>query len=234
VLVAFGNGLALFAIAGFVLLEAAHRLASPVEVLGAPMLAIAAAGLVVNLVMLAVLHGGDRHNLNMRGALLHVVGDLLGSVGAIAAAAVVLLTGWSAADPLISVLVAVLILSGAWRLVRDSGHILLEGAPPRVSSAEITADLVAHVAGVIGVHHVHAWAITEERVMATLHAELSPAADGHATVCAIKARLAERFGIAHATVEVEHGACADDAPLAPFRLGRAHDHDHGPHGHRHD
>jgi cobalt-zinc-cadmium efflux system protein len=218
VLVAFSSGLSMFAIAGFILYEAVHRIAQPVPVLGGTMLAVAAAGLLVNIVVFAVLHGADRDNLNVRAAGLHVLGDLLGSVGAIIAAGVIIVTGWLPADPLISVLVAFLILRSAWKVVYDSGHILLEGSPAGFSSAEIESDLKASIAQIEDVHHVHAWSITQERPMVTLHARLCDDGNADAAVQAIKSRLRERFGVTHATVEIELFDCADRS---------AHNHAHG-------
>ena len=212
VLVAYTSGLSLFVIAGLILIEAVRRLSQPIEVLAGAMLAIAAAGLVVNIAVFAVLHGADRNNLNVRAASIHVLGDLLGSVGAIAAAVIILTTGWTAADPLISVLVAVLILRSGWKVVRESSHILLEGTPTGLALAEIEADLKANVAGIDDVHHVHAWSITQERPMLTLHARLCGDANSAQAIRAIKARLKQRFGIAHATVEIELGDCADHSP----------------------
>jgi cobalt-zinc-cadmium efflux system protein len=218
VLVAYSSGLSMFVIAGFIVYEAIYRLSEPVPVLGGTMMAVAAMGLIVNLVVFAVLHTGDRANLNVRAATVHVLGDLLGSVGAIVAAGIILLTGWLAADPLISVIVACLILRSAWLVVRDAGHILLEGAPVEMEQGEIEADLEANVSQIDDVHHVHIWSITQERPMVTLHARLC---DGNAdaAVHAIKARLRERFGITHATVEIEHGNCAD--------ASQSHKHAHG-------
>jgi cobalt-zinc-cadmium efflux system protein len=209
VLVAYSSGLSMFAIAGFIVYEAVHRLAAPPPVLGSAMLIVAVAGLAVNLAVFAILHTGDRGNLNVRAASVHVLGDLLGSIGAIIAAGVILSTGWLAADPLISILVAVLILYSAWKVVRDAGHILLEGTPSGIASADIEADLVANVAEIDDVHHVHAWSITQERPMVTLHAKLCDDGDADAAIHAIKHRLRERFGIAHATVEIELVHCAD-------------------------
>lgn len=208
VVVAFANGLALFAIAALIVYEAVQRLFMPAEVMGVPMLLVAAAGLGVNIVAFFILHGAEK-NLNVRGAVLHVLGDLLGSVAAIVAAIVIIYTGWMPIDPILSVLVALLILRSAWSLVRESGHILLEAAPVEIDSRAIAADLVANVAGLADVHHIHVWSITEERRMATLHARLSDEAGAEAVVGAIKARLAGQFGIAHATVEVEFGPCMD-------------------------
>lgn len=212
VLVAFLNGLALFLIAGWILVEAAHRLLDPMPVLGSIMAGVAALGLLVNIGAFLILHGADRDNLNIRGATLHVLGDLFGSVAALLGAGVILLTGWTPIDPLLSVLVAVLVLWSAWRLVAEAGHILLEGTPKGLDLAAVGPDLVAHVGPVESVHHVHAWSITQERQMITLHACVAD--DGRkpeAVTAAIKARLSERFGITHATIELEHSGCADAA-----------------------
>ncbi len=226
VLVAFGNGLVLFIIAGGIVIEAARRLMAPEPVLGGTMLVIAAIGLLVNVGIFLLLHGGNRNNLNVRGAMIHVMGDLLGSVGAIAAAVVIMTTGWTPADPLISVLVAVIILRSAWHVVHDSAHILLEGAPSDLSVAEMAADLQAAIPDVEDVHHVHAWSITEERPMVTLHARVCETADVDRAVVAIKTRLRARFGIDHATVEIERGDCADQH-VAPTPGAHRPTHAHG-------
>lgn len=207
VLVAFANGLTLFFIVGWIVVEAVQRLYQPHEVLAGPMLAVALAGLAVNIVVFAILHGADRGNLNIRGAMLHVLGDLLGSVAAILAAGIILATGWVAADPLLSVLVAAIVLIGAWRLTRDSAHILLEGVPSGVDIEEVARDLSANVAGVAQVHHIHVWSLTEEGVMATLHAVVEDTADGDTVLAAINARLESEFGIRHATVQIEREGC---------------------------
>jgi cobalt-zinc-cadmium efflux system protein len=218
VLVAFANGLALFAIAAWIVTEAWHRLAEPVTVLGGVMFWVALGGLGVNVVAFAVLRGGDRENLNMRAAALHVAGDLLGSVAALAAAVVIMATGWMPIDPILSVAVAVIILRSAWAVVRDAGHILLEGTPGGLDHREIAEDLKAAVPALADVHHVHVWSITQERPMITLHARMAAGQAPGRAVAAIKRRLAERFNIAHATVEVEFDACADEAPGAPRDL----------------
>lgn len=219
VLAAFANGLALFAIAIWIVVEAWERLGDPGEVLGGIMLWVALAGLAINVVVFHVLQGGDKENLNLRAATLHVLGDLLGSVAALAAAIVIIATGWTPIDPLLSVLVAVIILRSAWRVVAESGHILLEGAPTGIDNRALAADLIANVAGISDVHHVHAWSISEKRHMITLHARLADDAHSPELVTAeIKQRLRERFKIAHATVELERHACADDEA----REGHAH------------
>ena len=209
ILAAFVNGLVLFAIAAWILVEAVGRLRAPVPVLAGPMLAIAVAGLAVNVVSFLVLRAGDRRNLNVSAALLHVLGDLLGSVGAIVAAIVILASGWTPIDPILSVFVSLLILRGAWDVTRRAGHVLMEGAPEGFDDRTLKADLRAAVPGVLDVHHVHAWMLTSERPMVTLHVQLTPAADHAVALAAIKLRLKERFGIAHSTVQIESAKCVD-------------------------
>ena len=202
VLAAFVNGVALFAVAGWIVLEAVHRLNDPRPVTGDIMLAVAALGLLVNIVAFWLLSRGDRDNLNLRAALLHVAGDLLGSVGAIVAALVIIWTGWTPIDPILSVLVAILILRSAWMVVRDSGHILLEASPSAFDAAAIAADLTDAIPEIAEVRHLHAWSITESRPMVTLEAVIRPGADAEAARQRVKARLADAFGFDHATVEV--------------------------------
>lgn len=222
ILAAFVNGLTLFLIAGWIVFEAVERVLAPVPVLGFPMLAVAIVGLLVNLAGFLILNRGDRENVNMRGALLHVVGDLLGSAAAIAAAGVILLTGWTPIDPILSVFVALLILKSAYGLVRNSGHILMEGTPAGVDPGLLRADLSDAVAGVRDVHHVHVWSLTAERKLVTLHVRLDPDADPQTVLAALKTRLRERFGIDHCTVQIDPAeTCPDDQRL---------DHGHGSHG----
>jgi cobalt-zinc-cadmium efflux system protein len=209
IIAAFANGLALFAVAAWILVEAIGRLREPIPVLGGPMLAVATAGLAVNLIAFFVLRAGDPANLNVRAALLHVVGDLLGSAGAIGAAIVILATGWTPIDPLLSVLLTVLILRGAWDVTRRAGHVLMEGTPEGFDAAALRADLLAVVPGVTDVHHVHAWMLTAERPLVTLHVRLAAATDPNAALAAIKARLKEEFGIAHSTVQIDPAECLD-------------------------
>jgi cobalt-zinc-cadmium efflux system protein len=147
----------------------------------------------------------------MRGAIAHVLSDILGSVGVIVAALIIMATGWTLADPIISALVSLLIARTAWHLVRDAGHILLEGSPSNIPAAEIEADLKTAIPEVRDVHHVHVWSLTEERPMVTLHACLAPGANAIEAIRMIKARLRERFGADHATIEVEEDECADQA-----------------------
>lgn len=202
ILAAFANGLALVALAVWITWEAAERLMAPQEVMGGLLLAVAVVGLVVNLACFAILHGGDREDLNLRGALWHVAGDLLGSVAAIAAACVILLTGWMPIDPILSVAVALLVGWAGFRIARQAGHILIEGAPPGLSPADIARRLAEDVPGVAGVSHVHAWAFTERRPMVTLEVDADAEACPETVRRAVKAHLSEVFDVSHSTVEV--------------------------------
>jgi cobalt-zinc-cadmium efflux system protein len=222
ILAAFLNGAAMIALSVWIVVEAALRVANPVEVMGTPMLIVAAGGLIINIASFVLLHGaGD--SLNLRGAALHVLGDMLGSVAAIAAALIIMQTGWMPIDPILSVLVAALILRSAWNVTRDAAHILMEGTPSGLDPAEIASDLITHVAHVADIHHVHAWSLGSSRPAATLHARLENCADADAAIAEIKSRLTSQFGIAHATVQIEQGACPDHA--------EDHAHSGEPHGH---
>lgn len=211
VLVAFTNGLALFVIAGWIIYEAAFRLLhGDAHVAGGIMIVIGFAGLVVNIAALLLLRGADRDNLNVRGAALHVLGDLLGSVAALIGGAVIMFTGWMPIDPLLSVLVALIILRSGWFVVAESAHILLEGAPQELDTRDIGPDIAANVPGVEDVHHVHVWSITQSRRLVTLHAAIGEASDIDQIVRMIKARLKEQFHLSHATIEVERSLCTDE------------------------
>ncbi len=211
ILAAFVNGLSLLIIVGWILIEAVRRLMSPSEVMGPMMLAVATAGLLVNIFAFIVLHGGDKDNLNIRGAALHVAGDLLGSVAAIVAAIVIIYTAWMPIDPILSVLVALLILRSAWHLVKRSAHILLEGAPEWLDQDRMQSRLVERIPAVNSIHHVHVWGLTPQHLMLTMHVALTGnPPDSTAVVRRVKGVLREDFGISHSTIEIETEDCADD------------------------
>ncbi len=170
--------------------------------MGNLMLALAIIGLLVNVTAFWILTRGDRENLNLRAALLHVMGDLLGSVAAIVAAVIILLTGWTPIDPILSVLVALLILRSAWTIIRESAHILLEGAPVGFDRDALSHDLVKNVPDVSGISHVHAWSISQERPVVTLVAMIKADSDRETVSRNIKNRLSEEHGFNHATVEL--------------------------------
>ena len=211
VLVAFVNALTLFALVIWILVEAALRVAEPEGLLPIPTMLVAAAGFVVNLIAYRWLHT-SAHNHAVESAALHVLGDLLGSAAAITAGAVVYLTGWTYADPLLALLIAVVLTRGAWRVFRQSAHILLEGVPTHLDLAEIRATLTRDVPGVIDVHHVHAWALTAEKPLLTLHATIEEKLDLERIMSELKDVLTTKFGIDHTTIQVEHGHCPDETP----------------------
>lgn len=211
ILAAFVNGLSLLAIVGWILFEAFSRFLSPRDVLGETMLVVAAAGLVVNIISFAVLHGGDQENMNIRGAALHVAGDLLGSVAAIVAAVVIIYTGWMAIDPILSVAVAALILKSAWALVKRSTHVLLEGAPEWLDVGAMQDDLVAKVSAVESIHHVHVWGMTPQDLMLTMHVRIhGEAANPTDIIRQVKTVVQMEYGIGHSTIEIETNDCADN------------------------
>jgi cobalt-zinc-cadmium efflux system protein len=237
ILAALINGAALFGLAGWVVVEAVQRIQHPEPVRTGLFLLIAAAGLIVNLVSLGVLHGAREGSLNTRGAYLHVLGDALGSVGALVAAGIIALTGWTVADPIASILLSLLILTGAWRLIRDSTDILLESVPRHVSLAEVQARMLA-VPGVSAVHDLHVWTVTSGMVAMSGHAVV-PSLDAHPGVLdGIRSEMAT-LGISHVTVqlEVDQDGCegCDDArtaAAAPARTAASHL-GHGHLGHHH-
>ena len=210
IIAAFVNGLSLLVIVGWILFEAIMRLIEPPEVAGLTMLYVASAGLAVNIVAFLVLHSGDQENLNIRGAALHVLGDLLGSVAAIIAALTIIRTGWMPIDPILSVVVAMLILRSAWQLVRRSAHILLEGAPEWLDVDDMQSKIISAVPEVTEIHHVHVWGLTPQHPMLTMHVVLGESlVDPTPVVRNIKSVLHDEFAIDHSTIEVEFGECAD-------------------------
>ena len=212
VLAAFVNGLMLFLLCAWILVEAVHRIMEPQPVMGGAMLAVAVLGAVGNIVAFLILHRGDRHNLNVQGALLHVLSDLLGSVAAVGAAIVIMATGWTPIDPILSVLVSLLVLRAAWKVVRQSVHILVEGTPADIDVEELRRTLVEAVPEVTDIHHVHVWSLTAERPLLTMHALVPETADRDAVLRALVKTLQRRFGIGHATVQIETGPCPDRSP----------------------
>ena len=219
VLAAFVNALALFVVVGWIVYEAVLRLQAPRPIEGGTMLVIALAGLVANVVVYRMLggshghddgHDHDEDNINVNAARLHVLGDMLGSIGAAVAAGVILATGWTPIDPILSVLVALLIVRSAWSLISKSWHVLMEGTPPDQDIALLRTELVRSVDGVRDVHHVHVWSLTPERRLITLHANIAQDADHDKVLHRLQDVLAERFGLSHATIQIERSGCTDD------------------------
>ena len=203
ILAALVNGATLIIISVIILWQAWLRLRQPQDVQGALMLGVAAGGLLVNIVAAWLLHSSSGHNLNLRGAYLHVLGDLLGSVGAIAAAAIILTTGWMPADPIISVIVALLILFGAWRLVRESVDVLLEAVPRHIDMTAVHRSLMS-IPGVEEVHDLHVWTLTSGYLAMSGHTVIRDPARHRETIAGVHDRMHREFGISHVTIQIEH------------------------------
>ena len=202
VLAALVNGLSLFAIAIWIVIEAIRRFSDPQEVLGGLMLWVAIIGLLINLISFWILTRGESENLNIRAATLHVAGDLFGSVAALIASLVIIYTGWTPIDPLLSVLVVLIILKSAWAVVKESGHILLEGAPNGFDRRDVAVTLMQRVEGITSVHHIHAWSVTQERPMITLEIEVEDMQKAKSAKAEAKEILSTEFNIEHSTIEV--------------------------------
>lgn len=207
ILAALVNGALLFAIAIGIGIEAWHRLQVPQRVNGPLLLGVAAVGFVANLAAVVVLHRGHEHSLNQRGAYLHVLGDLLGSVGALIAGVIVLTSGWMMADPLISVLIGALVLVSAWRLVKESTDVLLEATPRHIALSDVH-ERIASVPGVESVHDLHLWTVTSGVVAMSGHLVVKNPVDNQPILEAVQVRM-RALGIQHVTVQVEKEPICD-------------------------
>lgn len=203
ILAALFNGVTIVAISIWIFYEAYQRFQDPPEILGGWMMVVAVIGLVVNLAGMIILQRSAGENLNMQGALRHVLADLLGSVGVIAAALIILVTGWSYADPLISVFIGVLVLFSSWKLLRDSVSILLEGSPPGVD-AEQVGKKMADVEGVEEVHDLHIWMVTSGFPALAAHVLVGKDDDCHQKRRDLEELLYREFDIDHTTLQVDH------------------------------
>lgn len=211
VLVGYTNSLTQILLVLWIVYEAVTRFMHPAPILSGMMFVVALIGLLVNLIVLRVLGGHDHDDLNTAAARLHVLGDLLGSLGAVSAALVVRYLDWLWADPLISVFVSLLILNSAIRLFRRSAHILLEGVPEGLDVDKVRQQIVRQIKGVCDIHHVHLWQLGGGQRMATLHARLQDDLPQEQAIHAIQALLKEHFSVIHATVQIDAGDCDDDA-----------------------
>jgi cobalt-zinc-cadmium efflux system protein len=202
ILAALFNGLTLWLIVGVIFAAAYNRFLDPPAVKSYGMMIVASLGLLVNVVAGAVLYGSHHHNLNLRGAFLHVVSDALGSVGAIAAGLVMLLTGWYVADPVISILIGLLILHSSWSLVKESLSVLMQAVPKGIRLEEVQQALEG-VEGVSKVHDLHVWAVTSDIYTLSAHAVVESGGDFHQVLNGIEDTLKERFNIEHTTIQLE-------------------------------
>jgi len=220
ILAALANGLLLLAVAAFILVEAWERLNAPRDVQALPMLALALAGLAANLVGVKLLHADAQHSLNVQGAFLEVVSDAVASVGVVAAAIVIQLTGWTVVDPLFSVGIALFIVPRTVRLLMAAVHVLLEATPAHIDMAAIEESL-GQVAGVERVHDLHVWTITSGFVAMSGHAILSGRRDPGEVLAALRGVLADEFAITHCTIQLERRTfngdelCADQSCVIP-------------------
>jgi cobalt-zinc-cadmium efflux system protein len=236
VMAAMMNGLLLFVIGAGITIEAIDRFAHP-RVIDATLFGVVASvGLIVNLISLRVLHGHHEHSLNARGAYLHILGDVLGSVGAIVGAVIIHYTAWTRVDPIISVLVSVLILRSAWRLVRTSGLILLDRVPGHLRPLEVEQRMMT-VDGVTRVHDLHVWTVASGLIAMSAHV-VAPVLDTHPDVLRRLDREMVQMGIRHVTIQLETGdecvgeLCGDEEGSPLSAVGH-HDHDHHGHSHAH-
>jgi cobalt-zinc-cadmium efflux system protein len=211
ILAAFVNALLLFAVAIWVLIAAVQRLSDEPEIMGTPMLIVAALGLIANLVAFALLRKGASESLNVQGAYLEVLADTVGSVGVIVAALLLELFGWWWADPVVAALIGLWILPRTWRLGRRAARILLQAAPDHVDLTRLNADLAA-IEGVVDVHDLHVWTLTSDMDAASAHLMTIDGVDHHRVLDAARELLATSFGIDHGTFQIEpdtHQGCHD-------------------------
>ena len=203
VLAALANGVALVALAIWIFYEAFQRFRDPPDVLGGWVLVIGLVGVAVNLVAGLVLFRGRSGNLNVEAAFRHVVADILGSIGVVAAGVIILATGWLEADPLVSALIGVLVLVSSWSILRDSAAILLEAAPSGIDTRAV-GDRLARAPGVVEVHDLHIWTITSGFPALSAHVLVGRGEDCHARRIELARLLHDEFGIEHTTLQVDH------------------------------
>jgi cobalt-zinc-cadmium efflux system protein len=202
ILAAFINGVALVLLSVWVIYEAIIRWQTPQQVRALEMTIVAAGGLIVNIIVAKTLHSGHKHDLNIRGAFLHVIGDLLGSVAAIAAGLFIITLGWLWADAASSIVISVIIIFGAWRLVSESVNVLLEGTPRHIDFAAVE-DLLLSTEGVTGVHDLHVWTISSGIDALSAHINHRDEISHRDLLADVRDRLSERFGIEHLTIQME-------------------------------
>ncbi|SCB88358.1 CDF family zinc transporter ZitB [Kosakonia oryziphila] len=226
-LAAFVNALALVLITVWIVWEALQRFYHPQPVAGLIMMVIAIAGLLANILAFWLLHrGSEEKNLNVRAAALHVLGDLLGSVGAIVAALVIMLTGWTPIDPILSVLVSALVLRSAWHLLKESVNELLEGAPSTFDIGTLKRHLRRAIPEVRDVHHVHVWLVGEKPLM-TLHVQVIPPRNHDKLLSEIQHFLTHHYQIEHSTVQMEYQLCnGPDCTLGESQPDHHHQYHH--------
>jgi cobalt-zinc-cadmium efflux system protein len=214
ILAAAFNAILLFAVAGYVLYEGIKRLIDPEPVGSIGMLLVAAAGLIVNLIAMRILAGGKDKSLNIKGAYLEVWADMLGSLGVLLAAGLIWLTGWRWVDPIVAIAIGLWVLPRTWILLRDTTHILLEGAPRGIVLSEVRDAMLA-VSGVASIHDLHVWVSGADQPSATAHVVLTEGADPEAVRIAVVELLHAKFGLEHTTIQVEAQPCDEGGLHVP-------------------
>jgi cobalt-zinc-cadmium efflux system protein len=219
VLAALANGATLLLVAFEIFREAVKRFSTPEPILAGPMLVVAVIGLVVNLVVAFVLRGHDHEDLNVRSAFLHVLGDALASVGVIVAGVVIVLTGWTVVDPLISIVIGIIILVGSGNVLRKAIHILVEGVPRGLTASQVT-EAMDDVPGVSQVHDLHVWTVSPGYVALSAHVVLNDQSlsEAQSIMEDLKAALSERFDIEHTTIQFECQSCAGGTIICPYEV----------------
>lgn len=212
ILAALGNAVVLLVLTIYILYEAYRRFVDPPEVLGWPMLLVAAVGLAVNLVSMRLLSAGSSESLNMRGAYFEVLSDMLGSLGVIVAALVVMATGWNLADPIIGVGIGLFIVPRTWNLLREATAVLIEAAPAHVDVEKLATRLSA-MDGVVEIHHLHVWTITSGLDAMSVHIVIDGQASETATLAAARKLAADEFGLGHTTIQVERPDASRSEPV---------------------
>lgn len=207
VLAALVNAVTVLGISAWIVVEAFQRLSEPVEIMAGPMMIVAVIGLLANIISAWILNRQREHSVNVQGAFLHVLADMLGSVAVLVAGGVIILTGWQYADVIASLVIAALVLPRAWQLMMQALRILLEQVPPGYQPAEVDA-LLRQVDGVLDVHDLHLWSLDGTSALASVHLVVPEGRDPAAVLCTAQATLQER-GIAHATIQVERASHAD-------------------------
>jgi cobalt-zinc-cadmium efflux system protein len=203
---AFVNGLTLVLVAGMILIEGVKRLLNPVEIQQEQLIIIASIGLFINLVIAFILFKNSKESVNVRGAFLHVLSDLLGSVGAILAGLIIQFTGWLYADPLISIIIAILIIISSVKLLKDTFHTLMEGTPKDMD-LKVVIDEIMKVPDITGVHDLHIWSLNESKIFLTAHIMVNDNIDSRNKISEVKKVLHDNFHIEHSTLELETVRC---------------------------
>jgi cobalt-zinc-cadmium efflux system protein len=235
VLSAFVNALTLVALSVWILYESVMRLRAPEPVNETIMMAVAGLGLVMNGSIMLALRAASRDDINIRSAFVHMLGDALGSIAIIGGAIAIRYTGWVEVDPILSILIALLIVWTAWDIIRESLNILLEGLPRGIHLADVTREM-SGVEGVMGVHDLHIWSLGSSTHALSCHVLIAdvPPSESDTILRAVNALLERRFGISHTTVQFEHMSCAisENGCAIPVPCDHAHEHEH-PHTHDH-